>query len=89
MAMVCFFFVSRDRFRVHPHAHIGPAFPSFSFQPNPFFTSDGSVDPDSHNFSRYSDSPPPPKSVGLLEPKNSNFHHGLVPSLGLLLVLVG
>jgi hypothetical protein len=54
----------------------GPAYPSFSFQPSPFFGSDGSVDPDSHNFSRYSDSPPPQKSVGLLEPKNSNFHHG-------------
>ncbi|KAN0138314.1 hypothetical protein V8E53_003777 [Lactarius tabidus] len=55
----------------------GPAYPSFSFQPSPFFGSDGSVDPDSHNFSRCSDSPPPQKSVGLLEPKNSNFHHGV------------
>lgn len=66
--------------------HIAPALPSFSFHPNPFFGPDGSVDPDSHNFSRYSVSPPPQKSVGLLEPKNSSFHHGLVSSPGLLLV---
>ncbi|KAH9983627.1 hypothetical protein BJV74DRAFT_797332 [Russula compacta] len=50
--------------------------PSFSFYPNSFFGSDGSVDIDSHNFSRYSVSPPPRKSVGLLEPKNSFLHHG-------------
>ncbi|KAH8995271.1 hypothetical protein EDB86DRAFT_1189060 [Lactarius hatsudake] len=53
-----------------------PALPSFSFPPNPFFGSDGTVDPDSHNFARYSVSPPPQKSVGLLEPKNNSFHHG-------------
>jgi len=52
------------------------AYPSFNFYPNPFFSSDGSVDTDSHNFSRYSTSPPPRKPVGLLEPKNSFLHHG-------------
>ncbi|KAF8269233.1 hypothetical protein EI94DRAFT_1771331 [Lactarius quietus] len=67
---------SSDYGDVHPHAHIGPAYPSFNSQPNTFFGSDGTVDPDSHNFSRYSDSPPPPKSVGLFEPKNNTFHHG-------------
>jgi len=55
---------------------VAPAYPSFSFYPNPFFSSDGSVDTDSHNFSRYSTSPPPPKPVGLLEPKNSFLHRG-------------
>jgi hypothetical protein len=51
-------------------------YPSFTVCPNPFFGSDGSVDIDSHNFSRLSDSPPPRRSVGLLEPKNSFIHHG-------------
>ena len=76
-------------FEFIPHAHIGTACPSFGLQPTPFFSSDDSVDASSPNFSRYSDSPPPPKNVGLLEPKNSTLHHGLVSSLGLLLVLVG
>ncbi len=58
---------------------VAPAYPPFSFYPNPFFSSDGSVDTDSHNFSRYSTSPPPRKPVGLLEPKNSFLHRGLVP----------
>ncbi|KAI0287449.1 hypothetical protein BC826DRAFT_865209, partial [Russula brevipes] len=53
-----------------------PAYPPFNFYPNPFFGSDGSVDPDSHNFSRYSTSPPPRRTVGLLEPKNSFLHRG-------------
>ncbi|KAI9452475.1 hypothetical protein BJY52DRAFT_1205662 [Lactarius psammicola] len=67
---------SSDYGDVHFEAHIAPALPSFSFHPNPFFGSDGSVDVDSHNFARYSVSPPPQKSVGLLEPKNNSFHHG-------------
>jgi len=54
----------------------GTACPSFGFQPSPFFSSDDSVNIDSPNFARYSDSPPPPKTVGLLEPKNTAFHHG-------------
>jgi len=51
-------------------------YPTFTFSPNPFFGSDGSVDIDSHNISRFSDSPPPRRSVGLLDPKNSFLHHG-------------
>lgn len=66
--------------QAHPNAHIATTYPSFTVCPNPFFGSDGSVDIDSHNFSRLSDSPPPRRSVGLLEPKNSFIHHGLVPS---------
>jgi len=65
----------------HCNVHIATAFPSFAIPPNPFFGSDGSVDVDSHNFSRFSDSPPPRRSVGLLEPKNNFLHHGLVPSI--------
>jgi len=49
---------------------------TFTFCPDPFFGSDGSVDIDTHNFSRFSDSPPPRRSVGLLEPKNNFLHHG-------------
>ncbi|KAI9437576.1 hypothetical protein H4582DRAFT_2111788 [Lactarius indigo] len=45
---------SSDYGDVHFNAHIAPALPSFNFPPNPFFGSDGSVDPDSHNFARYS-----------------------------------
>ncbi|KAH9961501.1 hypothetical protein BC827DRAFT_1202439 [Russula dissimulans] len=52
------------------------AYPPFDYYPNPFFGSDGSVDVDSHNFSRQSVSPPPRKVVGLLEPKNSFLHRG-------------
>ncbi|KAI0301068.1 hypothetical protein B0F90DRAFT_1810269 [Multifurca ochricompacta] len=43
-----------------------PAYPSFSFCPNPFFGLDGSI----FVF------PTPRKSVGLFEPKNSFLHHG-------------
>jgi hypothetical protein len=60
------------------NAHIATVLPSFTVPPNPFFGPDGSVDIDSHNFARLSDSPPPQKSVGLLEPKNNFLHHGLV-----------
>jgi hypothetical protein len=49
---------------------------AFTFCPNPFFGPDGSVDINSHNLSRFSDSPPPRRSVGLLEPKNNFLHHG-------------
>ena len=59
---------------------VATVLPSFAIPPNPFFGSDGSVDIDSHNFSRFSDSPPPRRSVGLLEPKNTFLHHGLVPA---------
>ncbi|KAI0250171.1 hypothetical protein BJV78DRAFT_1128414, partial [Lactifluus subvellereus] len=67
---------STDDFDVHHDAHIAPAYPSFSLYPNPFFDSNGSVDTESLNAPRYSTSPPPQKSVGLLEPKNNVFHHG-------------
>jgi len=50
--------------------------PLFAIPPNPFFGPDGTVDIDSHNFSRLSDSPPPRRPVGLLEPKNTFLHHG-------------
>jgi hypothetical protein len=83
------FVSSRYWFQVHPNTHIGTACPSFGFQPTPFFSSDDPVDASSPNLSRYSDSPPPSKTVGLLDPKNNTLHHGLVFSLGLLLVLVG
>ncbi|KAI0267079.1 hypothetical protein BC834DRAFT_822972, partial [Gloeopeniophorella convolvens] len=53
-----------------------PTYPSFNIYPKPFFGPDGSVDTDSHVFSRYSESPPPQKPIGLLEPRNSLSHHG-------------
>ena len=68
--------------------HIATALPSFAIPPNPFFGPDGSVDIDSHNFSRLSDSPPPRRSVGLLEPKNTFLHHGLVLAF-YMITLVG
>lgn len=64
-------------YRIHHDAHIAPAYPGLC--PSPFFSSNGPLDTESLNTSRYSTSPPPQKSVGLLEPKSSFLHHGLVP----------
>ncbi|KAA1471879.1 hypothetical protein DENSPDRAFT_143240 [Dentipellis sp. KUC8613] len=50
------------------------SYPSFNIYPKPFFGPNG-VDTDSHTFARYATPPPPPKNVGLFEPKG-NFHHG-------------
>ncbi|THH20789.1 hypothetical protein EW146_g644 [Bondarzewia mesenterica] len=55
------------------------SYPSFNIYPNPFFGGPGgTVDTNSHNFSRYTSPPPqlPQRAVGLLEPKNSFAHHG-------------
>ncbi|KAI0321057.1 hypothetical protein OF83DRAFT_1081180 [Amylostereum chailletii] len=51
------------------------AYPSFNIYPNPFFNNDGTVNTDSHNFSRYTTPPPEQRPVGILQPKPS-FHHG-------------
>ncbi|ETW81234.1 hypothetical protein HETIRDRAFT_476703, partial [Heterobasidion irregulare TC 32-1] len=53
-------------------------YPSFNIYPTPFFGGPGgTVDTDSHNYSRYATPPPqaPAKPVGLFEPRNSFAHH--------------
>ncbi|KZV69332.1 hypothetical protein PENSPDRAFT_484073 [Peniophora sp. CONT] len=51
----------------------GAAFPSFDVRPEPFFHADGSVNVDSHNYSRLAT---PPREVGLIQPKSSFMHNG-------------
>ena len=53
------------------------AYPSFDLYPLPFFTSEGSVDANSHNYLYYSAQAPTP-TVGLLQPSSSFAHHGSV-----------
>ncbi|TFK44552.1 hypothetical protein BDQ12DRAFT_673199 [Crucibulum laeve] len=53
-----------------------PSYPTFDLYPLPFFNSDGSVDPNSHNYSHYSAQTPPTPSVGLLQPSSGFSHHG-------------
>jgi len=52
-----------------------PGYPTFDIYPLPFFTDDGSVNPDSHNFSHYSRQASD-SQVGLLQPSKSFVHHG-------------
>ncbi|KAJ6603119.1 hypothetical protein B0H10DRAFT_2229877 [Mycena sp. CBHHK59/15] len=52
-----------------------PAYATFDLYPLPFFGPDGTVDPNSHNYSRYAAQPPSP-SVGLLQPSSAFAHHG-------------
>ncbi|KAF8904393.1 hypothetical protein CPB84DRAFT_1772928 [Gymnopilus junonius] len=49
------------------------SYPTFDLYPLPFFTDNGTVNPDSHNFSHYSRQSSP---VGLLQPSKSFVHHG-------------
>ncbi|KAI0044347.1 hypothetical protein FA95DRAFT_1497229 [Auriscalpium vulgare] len=53
------------------------SYPVFNLYPNPFFASTGGVDTDPYAFTRHTP-PPSQKPVGLLDPKNSLLHHGLV-----------
>ncbi|KAJ7502798.1 hypothetical protein B0H11DRAFT_1986398 [Mycena galericulata] len=53
-----------------------PAYPTFNLYPLPFFTADGTVDPNSHNFAHYAVQQPPSPSVGLLQPSSAFNHHG-------------
>lgn len=50
-------------------------YPTFDLYPLPFFTDSGLVDPDSHNYSRYSRQSPNPQ-IGLIQPANGFVHHG-------------
>lgn len=53
-----------------------PAYPTFDIYPLPFFASgEGSVNPNSHNFSYYSRQSSN-SQVGLLQPAKSFVHHG-------------
>ncbi|CAA7259235.1 unnamed protein product [Cyclocybe aegerita] len=52
------------------------AYPTFDLYPMPFFRHDGSVDPDSHNYSHYSRQSSPNSQVGLLQPTSAFAHHG-------------
>ncbi|PFH52018.1 hypothetical protein AMATHDRAFT_141074 [Amanita thiersii Skay4041] len=52
-----------------------PLYPTFDFYPLPFFSHEGSVNPNSHNFSHYAPQLPNVK-VGLLQPSQSFKHHG-------------
>jgi len=53
-----------------------PAYPSFDLYPLPFFTTQGAVNPDSHNFAHYAAQSPKPQNVGLLQPSGLFSHHG-------------
>jgi len=57
-----------DSFATH-----SPSYPTFDLYPLPFFTDNGTVNTDSHNFSQYSRQSSP---VGLLQPSKSFVHHG-------------
>jgi hypothetical protein len=52
-----------------------PAYPSFDLYPLPFFSPEGPVDTNSHNYPHYAAQSPPPV-VGLLQPSSSFAHHG-------------
>ncbi|KAH9485268.1 hypothetical protein JR316_0002175 [Psilocybe cubensis] len=51
-------------------------YPTFDLYPLPFFSNDGTVDPNSHNFSYYSRQVSN-SQVGLLQPSKAFVHHGL------------
>ncbi|KAJ7128897.1 hypothetical protein C8R43DRAFT_1026276 [Mycena crocata] len=53
-----------------------PACPTFNLYPLPFFSADGTVDPNSHNFAHYAAQQPPSPPVGLLQPSSAFTHHG-------------
>jgi len=53
-----------------------PAYPTFDLYPLPFFSHDGSVEPNSHNYSHFSRQSSPNSQVGLLQPSSSFVHHG-------------
>ncbi|KAF8070312.1 hypothetical protein FPV67DRAFT_1561170 [Lyophyllum atratum] len=53
-----------------------PAYPSFDLYPLPFFNSEGSVNPNSHNYAHYATQSPTTPPVGLLQPTGSFAHHG-------------
>jgi len=53
-----------------------PPYPTFDLYPLPFFSADGTVNPNSHNFAHYAAQQPPSPSVGLLQPSSSFSHHG-------------
>ncbi|KAJ7188492.1 hypothetical protein C8R46DRAFT_1054862 [Mycena filopes] len=53
-----------------------PPYPTFDLYPLPFFGTDGTVNPNSHNFAHYAAQQPPSPSVGLLQPSSSFTHHG-------------
>ncbi|KAJ7287373.1 hypothetical protein C8J57DRAFT_1283719 [Mycena rebaudengoi] len=50
-------------------------YPTFNLYPLPFFTADGTVDPNSHNFAHLAAQPPSPP-IGLLQPSSAFSHHG-------------
>ncbi|PPQ89521.1 hypothetical protein CVT25_012193 [Psilocybe cyanescens] len=50
-------------------------YPTFDIYPLPFFSNDGTVDPNSHNFSYYSRQASN-SQVGLLQPSKTFVHHG-------------
>jgi len=52
------------------------AYPTFDLYPLPFFNSEGSVNPNSHNYAHYATQPPTTPPVGLLQPSSSFAHHG-------------
>ncbi|KAF5321399.1 hypothetical protein D9619_001376 [Psilocybe cf. subviscida] len=49
-----------------------PAYPTFDLYPLPFFSANGTVDPNSHNFAAYSGHA---TQVGLMQPSSSFVHH--------------
>ncbi|KAJ7755721.1 hypothetical protein DFH07DRAFT_488365 [Mycena maculata] len=52
-------------------------YPTFNLYPLPFFTPDGTVDPNSHNFAHYAAVQQLPSTpVGLLQPSSAFSHHG-------------
>ncbi|KAJ7647517.1 hypothetical protein FB45DRAFT_893645 [Roridomyces roridus] len=51
-------------------------YPTFNLYPLPFFTPDGSVNPNSHNFAHYAVQQPPSPPVGLIQPSSGFTHHG-------------
>ncbi|KAJ7209572.1 hypothetical protein GGX14DRAFT_364586 [Mycena pura] len=55
---------------------MSPAFPGFDQLPLPFFSADGNVDPNSHNFVHYAVQQSPSTLVGLLQPSSEFNHHG-------------
>ncbi|KAF8230166.1 hypothetical protein L208DRAFT_1400874 [Tricholoma matsutake] len=54
---------------------VAAAYPTFDLYPLPFFTPEGSVNTNSHNYRHYSAQSPTPM-VGLLQPSSSFSHHG-------------
>ncbi|RDB25326.1 hypothetical protein Hypma_008053 [Hypsizygus marmoreus] len=53
-----------------------PAYPSFDLYPMPFFSSEGSVNTNSHNYAHYATHSPKTPPIGLLQPTSAFVHHG-------------